>query len=116
MFIIDQHTFMGMYSTNYIVVGTQIPRTEYEKQFGSPHKMDDKDNEFVAIGGYNEQWDSIVVGEIKEKMDSQGRMEPQPPTDLVSEYATSKNEISERLEEIGIDDREVSIYLVGTVL
>lgn len=107
---------MGIETTNYIIVGTKIPREKYEESFGHPYKMDENTDDLVAVWGGEKQWDEIVVGEIQEKIDTYGGVVARKPTDLISTFASERKNVEEKLANVGIDDREVSVYLVGSVL
>ncbi len=105
-----------MDATNYIIVGTRIPREKYKERFGHPYKMDENTEDLVAVWGGEKQWDGVVVGEIQEKISLYGRVIAREPTDLISTFASERKSVEKKLAGIGIDDREVSVYLVGSVL
>lgn len=105
-----------MDATNYVIVGTRIPREDYENRFGHPYKMDERTEDLVAAWGGEKQWDKIVVGEIQERIDTYGGVEARKPTDLMSVFASKRKSVKEKLADVGINDREVSMYLVGTLL
>jgi hypothetical protein len=105
-----------MDATNHIIVGTKIPRDAYEDQFGHPYKMDEKTEDLVAVWGGEKQWDEIIVGEIQEKIDTYGGVVAREPTDLISMFASKRKSVEEKLADVGIEDREVSVYLVGSML
>ena len=105
-----------METTNYVIVGTRIPREKYEERFGHPYKMDENTDDLVAVWGGEKQWDEIIVGEVQEEMDTYGGVVAREPTDLISTFASERKSVEEKLAGVGIDDREVSVYLVGSVL
>lgn len=107
---------MGMETTNYVIVGTRIPREKYEERFGHPYKMDENTDDLVAVWGGEKQWDEIIVGEIQEEMDTYGGVEAKEPTDLISTFASERKSVEKKLADVGIEDREVSVYFVGSVL
>lgn len=105
-----------METTNYVIVGTRIPKDKYEERFGHPYKMDENTDDLVAVWGGEKQWDQIVVGEIQEEIDTYGGVVARQPTDLISTFASKRGEVEKKLADVGIEDREVSVYLVGSVL
>lgn len=105
-----------MDATNHIIVGTRIPREKYEKRFGHPYKMGENTDDLVAAWGGEKQWDEVVVGEIQEEIDTYGGVVAREPTDLISMFASKRKSVEEKLADMGIEDREVSVYLVGSVL
>lgn len=105
-----------MDATNHIIVGTRIPKDKYEERFGHPYKMDENTDDLVAVWGGEKQWDEIVVGEIQEEIDTYGGVVAREPTDLISTFASKRKSVEKKLAGVGIDDREVSVYLVGSML
>ena len=110
---------MVIETTNYVIVGTRIPRENYEECFGHPYKMDENTDDLVAVWGGEKQWDEtdeIVVGEIQEEIDTYGEVVAREPTDLMSMFASERKSVEEKLAGVGIEGREVSVYLVGSML
>ena len=105
---------MGLEPSLSVIVGTRIPREVFEEIVDVEHPkiIDGMNNNLVAFDGGEYQHNAIVVGQILYHYDGYNGTDVM--MDLVSEFADNRTETKEMLEEeLGIVNREVSIYVVG---
>jgi hypothetical protein len=105
---------MGLEPSLSVVVGTRIPKETFENAVDVRHPkiIDGMDNNLVAFDGGEYQRNAIIVGQIAYHYNGYG--DTDVVMDAVSEYADKRTETKETLEEeLGISNREISIYIVG---
>jgi len=108
---------MGMYAINNVVVGTKMPRDEFEEEVGEhPWEFrEDADHDLIVVDGAEKQWDEVVVGVLIEQIDCQ-YPEAVEPTDLRRVYAEKRHDVDGKLRDVGLEGRNVSIYLIGAFM
>ena len=105
---------MGLEPSLSVVVGTRIPKDEFEKRIDIEHPkiVDGMDNNLVAFDGGEYQHDTIIIGQMAYHYN--GYNGTDVVMDVVSEFADKRTETKRMLkEEFGITNREISIYVVG---